>query len=504
MSDRRTLVVHISSSVIGDGEIAPPQVGAVLTGPLRFVELPVTEADIVTISASLEPSGNQPIFQYTGQNSARRWEWAGLLRGDGWTASWRGFVPRTGRVELTGRFYGVFGYDTEGRFRGLVTRAQMVSERYRFIADEGWVASPGRRSLREVTHVKRFFGDKSMPADDGDIDLESSVMIDLDLDDVPPLPNRPSIVPGDVAAAGGVTWVLDAELPLVVGIDAEGIATEHVLPAKVGGTRSIWASDAGCWVGGVDGMFWISLGHEAVRIDSLPAHVGAVNGNRLLVCTGDPTWRMYTPGSESTDVTALDGYVNSIAAESDTWIVCVQPRGESAVCLVRVTSAGHPTIGPSIPQLPRGHGYPYLAGNPVRLIRGVDVAVVEPDLGIADEEEGLGRSQFHGGQLGNFAWTIGHPPDGTSSTGWWPLPGPVTSDRTEQFWLFTVYDATTLSPLTSVPVFATRPNVAVDDAGRILVIARGVQALRHDDPVMRWPVHLDIAEMFDNSRSSQL
>ena len=504
MSDHRTLVVHISSSVIGDGEIARPQVGAVLTGPLRFVELPDTEPDIVTIEATLEPSANQPILQYTGQNSVRRWEWTGLLRGDGWTASWRGFTPRTGRVELTGRFYGVFGYDTEGRFRGLVTRAQMVSERYRFTADEGWVVSPGRRSVREVTHVQKFFGDESMPADDGDIDRESSVMIDLDLDDVPPLPTRPSIVPGDVAAAGGLTWVLDAQLPLVVSVDTKGIATEHVLPANVGDARSIWATDAGCWVGGVDGMFWVSPGHEAVRIDALPAHVGAVNGDRLLVCTGDPTWRMYTPGSGSTDVAALDGYVNSIAAERDAWIVCVQPRGESVVRLVRVTNAGNSTIGPIIPQLPRGHGYPYLAGNPVRLIRGVDVAVVEPDLGIADEEEGLGRRQFHGGQLGDFAWTIGHPPDGTSSTGWWPLPGPANFDRSEQFWLFTVYDASTFTPLTSVPVFATRPNVAVDDTGRIVIIARGVRALRSDDPVMSWPVHLEIAEMLDNSRSSRL
>ncbi|OZD06963.1 hypothetical protein CH275_07085 [Rhodococcus sp. 06-235-1A] len=501
MSDHRTLVVHISSSVIGDGEIAAPRVGAVLTGPLRFVELPDTEPDIVTIKAILEPSGNQPILQQTGQNSSRRWEWTGLLRGEGWTASWRGFIPRTGRVELTGRFLGVFGYDTEGRFRGRVTRAQLVSERYHFVPGEGWEIAPGQCSTRDVVEVERFFGHEPMPDDNSlTVDQENNVMVTLDLDDVPPLPTRPSIVPGDVAAAGGVTWVLDAELPLVVGIDTKGVVAEHVLPAKVGGTRSIWATDTGCWVGGVDGMFWIPRGQEAVRIDSLPAHVGAVNDDRLLVCTGDPTWRMYTPGSGSTDVTAIDGYVNSIAAERDAWIVCVQPRGESVARLVRVTSAGQSTIGPIIPQLPRGHGNPFLAGDPVRLIRGVDVAVVEPDLGIRDDGEQLRRSQFHGGQLGGFAWTIGHPPDGTSSTGWWPLPGPVHYERTEQFWLFTVYDATTLTPLTSAPVFATRPNVAADDTGRILVIARGVRVVRHDDPVLTQPSRVDVARMLTDSR----
>ncbi|MCZ4517105.1 hypothetical protein O4220_01160 [Rhodococcus ruber] len=504
MSGHRTLVVHISSSVIGDGEIAAPRVGAVLTGPLSFVELSETEADIVRIEAMLEPSGLDPVLQYTGQNSPRRWEWTGLLRGDGWTASWRGFIPRTGQVELTGRFYGVFGYDTEGRFRGRVTRAQLVSERYQLVPGEGWVIRPGYRATRDVEEVRRIFGNESIQEGGGPVDQENSVMVTLDLDDVPPLPTRPSIVPGDVAAAGGVTWVLDAELPLVVSIDTEGAAAEHVLPAKVAGTRSIWATDTGCWVGGVDGMLWIPRGHEAVRIDPLPAHVGAVNGDRLLVCTGDPTWRMYTPGSGSTDVAALDGYVNSIAVEHDTWIVCVQLRGESAVRLVRVTSAGRSTIGPIIPQLPRGHGNPYLAGDPVRLIRGVDVAFVEPDLSIRDDGAQLGRSQFHGGQLGRFAWTIGHPPDGTSSTGWWPLPGPVHYERTQQFWLFTVYDAPTLTPLTSVPVFATRPNVAVDDTDRILVIARGVQALRHDDPVMKSPIPLHVARMLADSRPEGL
>jgi hypothetical protein len=503
MSDHRTLVVHISASVIGDGEIDPPRVGSVLTGPLRFVELPENEPQVVRISASLEPSGQEPIWQYTGQKSPRRWEWTGLLRGDGWTASWRGFTPRTGQVELTGRFYGVFGYDTEGWFRGRVTRAQLVSERYQLIPGEGWVIFPGHRATRDVEEVRRIFGHESMREDGGPVDQENSVMIDLDLDDVPPLPTRPSIVPGDVAAAGGVTWVLDAELPLVVSIDSEGIAAEHVLPARIGGSRSVWATEAGCWVGGMDGMFWIRLGQEAVRVDTLPSLIGSVNGGLLLVCAGAAMWRLYTPGSDSTAVAAVAGHANSIAVERDGWVVCVQPPAESVVRLVRVSGTGHSTIGPVIPQLPRGHGNPYLAGDPLRLVRGVDVAFVEPDLTIRDDGKQLGRSQFHGGQLGRFAWTIGHPPDGTSSAGWWPLSGPVTYERGGQFWLFTIYDAATLTPLTSVPVIATSPSVAIDDVGRILVIARGVQVLRHDDPMLRWPVELDISAMLDDSMSGE-
>ncbi|CCQ14319.1 putative uncharacterized protein [Rhodococcus sp. AW25M09] len=501
MSDRRTLVVHISSSVIGDGEIAPPRVGSLLTGPLRFVEFPDTEPDVVSIQASLEPSGHDPIWQYAGQNSPRRWEWTGLLRGDGWVASWRGFQPRTDRVELTGRFYGEFGYDTEGRFRGRVTRARLVSERYQVVPGEGWKIAPGHRSMRDVQEVEQFFGHDPMPLDHSvTVDQENSVMVDLDLDDVPALPTRPRIVPGGVAAAGGITWILDADLPLVVSIDAESVAAEHVLPAKIGGSRSIWATNEGCWVGGENGMFWISLGDETIRIDSLAAHVGAVNGEFLLVCTGDETWRVYAPGSDSKDVAALGGHVNSIAVERDTWIACVQPRGEPVVRLVRVSTTGESTIGPAIPQLPRGHGNPYLAGDPVRLIRGVDMASVEPNLTIGDEEEPLGRSQFHGGQLGKFAWTIGHPPDRRSPRTWWPFPGPVSYEQTEQFWLLTVFDAETFMPLTSVPVIATRPDVAVDRAGRILVIAQGVKAFRHDDPVMQWPSDVNIAALGGDSR----
>ncbi|MDJ0396249.1 hypothetical protein QMK17_23355 [Rhodococcus sp. G-MC3] len=63
MTGSRTLVVHIASSVIGDGEIAVPQVGAVLTGPLRFVEMPDAAPDVVRIKARLEPSSQVPILQ---------------------------------------------------------------------------------------------------------------------------------------------------------------------------------------------------------------------------------------------------------------------------------------------------------------------------------------------------------------------------------------------------------------------------------------------------------
>lgn len=90
MTRQRTLVVQIDEVAIEDGEIVPPSLGDVIEFPLRFVEQPATDANTVTIRALLEASALDPVFQYTGHDSLRRWEWNGLLRGDGWTASWRG------------------------------------------------------------------------------------------------------------------------------------------------------------------------------------------------------------------------------------------------------------------------------------------------------------------------------------------------------------------------------------------------------------------------------
>ncbi|WP_241665936.1 hypothetical protein [Prescottella subtropica] len=97
--DRRVLTVLVEELAIEDGEIPPPRVGEVLAFPLRFVEYPADDGDTVTVRGLLEPSGRPPVLQRTGDDTPRRWEWSGLLHGDGWTASWRGFRPLTGRVD---------------------------------------------------------------------------------------------------------------------------------------------------------------------------------------------------------------------------------------------------------------------------------------------------------------------------------------------------------------------------------------------------------------------
>ncbi|MDJ0396250.1 hypothetical protein QMK17_23360 [Rhodococcus sp. G-MC3] len=431
----------------------------------------------------------------------RRWEWSGLLRGDGWTASWRGFRPLTGEVELVGRFSGNFGYDTDGRFRGRITRVRMVSERIERRRDAGWTHVPGHRGYREVDFAPKFFGDPPMTADEfGPVDLEQSVAVDIDLDDVPALPIQPSVVPGDVSVAGRLRWIADSELPLIVVIASDSSVTEYRLPVKTGQGPRIWATETGCWATGTNGTYWISHGDDPVQVDDRPVYNAAINGCTLLTCTDDATWRLYSPDATPIDVDAVHGWVNSLAVEDDSFIAVVRPADRPGVRLVRVSVHGETTIGPEIPSEPRGHGKPYLAGSPLRLIRGVDMALVQRDLRVRDDGEKLGHAQFHGGQLGHFAWTIGHPPDGTSSSGWWPLPGPVSYDRGTQFWLFTMYDAETFAPLTSVPVFATRPHVTIDHDSRILLIGRGVQMVYPHDPVMQVPIELNVADLVDDSR----
>lgn len=82
------------------------------------------------------------------------------------------------------------------------------------------------------------------------------------------------------------------------------------------------------------------------------------------------------------------------------------------------------------------------------------------------------------GQVGDFVWIIGHPPDGTSRTGWWPLPGPADYDSTRQFWLLTLLDVSTLEQVKSAPIFATSPAVTIDGKGTVWVRGAGVHRFR--------------------------
>lgn len=157
----RTLRVLVDELAIEDGQIEPPSVGAVSAFPLLFTERPPSAPDVMSICADLEPCG-APLTMTTPQGQEQPM-WSGLLRGDGWTASWRGSQPRAGRVELVGEFSGVLGIDAIGWVRGLVTRVRVVSVTSTFSETDsrGWgFPEPDLRDYREVKTSPRFFTDE--------------------------------------------------------------------------------------------------------------------------------------------------------------------------------------------------------------------------------------------------------------------------------------------------------------------------------------------------------
>ncbi len=103
----------VTELAIGDGEVAPPQVGDIGRYPLQFVETPPDVADpsIVTVEVDVEPLDDgvplrQPAPSPALPEQDRWWEWRLFLRSDGWTATWYSRRPTVGRQQLTGRVIG--------------------------------------------------------------------------------------------------------------------------------------------------------------------------------------------------------------------------------------------------------------------------------------------------------------------------------------------------------------------------------------------------------------
>lgn len=504
---QRALSVLIEEVAIEDGQITPPQVGAVIEFPLRFVELPPSKEDAVTIRAVLEPSDRDPVLQRTGNDAPRRWQWTGLLRGDGWTASWRGDRPMTGSVELTGKFYGVMDYDTEGRVRGRVTRVQIVSERLQQKPDQArsWQFISGHRKLREVDRAPRFFDRGDIYRTDSptsrprEFDREVGALVDLDLDDVSELPARPSIVPEAVSAAGLDLWLVDRELPLVVRISGDA-AVEHILPGPIaeGLQRGVWATPAGCWVAGHDGTYRCGDGQPPRRIDNLAVTAGAVIGETFLACASS-RWVLYSTADEPIDMAAPAGVVQSIATDDGSFVVLLRERDQEDHTtardrLVRVSVDGDIKLGPATIFGSRYRAL--LAAEPVRVCQDADLYVAADDLSLRPVGT-LPRSPLYGGQVGPYFWIVCHPPDGSGRSGWWPLDGPVLIDHPRQFWLFTLLDAS-FEPLGSAPIFGADPSVTVDGDGTIWIVADGLRSIPAES--MQWPAELDVAALLDDVR----
>ena len=485
---RRTLTVLVDRTAISDGQIDPPEIGAVTSFPLLFTETPAAAPDAVTVRGTLEPAGRGP-SQWRDV-----WQWSGLLRGDGWTATWHGRRPLTGRVEVTGQFMGVMGIDATGWVRGRVTSVQIASTFWeRVDTRERWAPVAGRREYKTVKRAPRFFSDERMFNDNPPAPARADigVLITLDLDDVPPLPLRPSLVAGDISASGSHVWVLDRLLPTAIRLDETGVSTTHLFPAAVTPGRSIWATPAGCWISGPDGTYRIEttaeIGHQ---VNETPIVAGAVNGEVLLACTNDQPWLLHTPIGKPVEVKTPEGSPIDAVGDGSTFVVLLRRSASNSrrYQLVRIAMNGTCETGPLLPA--EGDPYPSdpgLLGNPLTVAHKHTFADITPELTAADDRH-VPRQFFRAGTVGNYIWTIGHPPDRTSRS-WWPLAGPTSYDHSRgQFWLLTILDRATLQPVHTAPVLTSQPELAQDDHGTIWLTASGlIQQIVEVGSTMAWP-----------------
>ncbi|MFC9769293.1 hypothetical protein [Rhodococcus jostii] len=297
----RRLRVLVTAVAIEDGTIAQPKVGDIGVFPLRFID-PATgdgaDPSVVTLRATAEPAG-APVWQCASAAVAPRWEWTVLLRGAGWTATWHTPRPVIGDVEVTGHLVGDLGYCTDGQVRGRIIGVRVVADRYRgrFGVPSSWEILPGGRTYRHVTEAPGGFGDELAAFDRTRTDIveghrEIGVLVDVDLDDVPEPPVRPSLIPESVSAHGEDLWVGDTVLPLVVRLAADRTVTEYLLPGPVTtdpaprARRRVRATPSGCWVFGRDGLYRCENTGAVERVGETSLSGGVVLGETFL---GDAT-----------------------------------------------------------------------------------------------------------------------------------------------------------------------------------------------------------------------
>lgn len=455
------MTVFIDSPLVDAGDIPPPEVGAVITLPLAFIEdtLPTgSDRDVTTVRAGLDLSDDPPRLRGGRMGVERHWQWTGVLRGDGWTAQWAGMRPRTGQVELTGRF-SARPWARE-RVRGRVTRVTLVSTPYTRAVSGAWTPAPDAAPRYvDVDSTPRWLNLEADPHD-----RVIGVLVDLDLYDVPRRELRPPLVPGDVSASGSKVWILDQQLPVVVCIDADQIATEYVLPGAPRAGRQVHATPRGCWISGPDGLYRVTIGRAAHQVSDAATTVATTLGETALARSLTQPWTLNTPGAAPIRLDLPEGLVAAAAASDDSFLIAIHSPDQDALRFFRVAPAGAVMPGPIVAPNPARNGTtPVLAGSPLRLV--LDPAA--PGIGTSSiPAVRLPTSPVRVGTARQCVWLVTHPrPSDTA-----PATSTQPHAAARQSWLLTVLDDTTFTPILSSPIPTPSPAVARDDRGTFWLV----------------------------------
>lgn len=512
------LRVHVLALGIEDGEIAPPVVGDIGLYELGFTERLFDEPNplVSVVRVRAEPQDSTPPrrgLHWDGTPNPLPPTWPTLLHGDGWSAVWSSPRPVLGEVELRG----VLAADlsllgSERPTRGRVTRAQLVTETYRRTGTGPgeWRRVPAAQRLDEVAAAPRWFDRGLVPDPDATTPgwaamvaldprvVQTGVLIDLDLDDVPPLPLRPSIVPGAAAAHGHDLWVLDAQLPLLVRLRDEQVAAVITWPGGILAGRRLHADADGCWVTGPDGVLRVSLQDNVHQVADeqiwLAAGSGTTLAAQVILVPDDvhsPTvLRLQEPGHEPRDVDLGDRYVRAIAAEPDGFLLLVTtPENHGSASLARVRRDGTGMWAAKIGPVVADDAYAcHLAGGEhpaLAHLRGVHP--VRSDLTLGDAVPVPGLIGVHGRD--GRVWVVHHPARPLDP---WPSDGPAQHDH--QYWVLTELDPITVAPVGSTPVPGVVNDLGVGDDGTVWTVAAGLRRCRGDgSPAER----LDVTALLD-------
>lgn len=370
----RTLTVLIDAVKLADSVADGPAVGEVRSFDLLFLEAGLDQPGAGVHRAHAQPIPTEVPSRGTlwfGPSELQPY-WLTVLHGDGWEAIWEAPRPVLGQVEVRGVLCHVLHGYLPTPTRGRVTGVGVITTP----ADQP--ADDSSYLLRAVDAAPRWLLDLSGPGQVGPV--ESGVLVDLDLDDVPPLPLRPVFVPTDLAGHGPDLWAVDSHLPLARRIRAGAVAHRISWPAPVrtkATPRLLHADDHGVWVGAGDGLRRITVDGHVHRHSPDPVWRLAAGATTLAVHgvpDGAPaTLQLHTPGRDVTTVPAQHDVQGLVATADDDFLILLAPHralrprpDDRRPWLAHLTADGGLTHGPRLDTHP--HHLPILLGGPHPLL----------------------------------------------------------------------------------------------------------------------------------------